>query len=265
MTHAELVTLLNDLVQRKRIIRAEADALLADYDAGEPIDIPAAPEPDNDDWLAALALLLLLVLGSPRRKLTAAASQRARRLLRGNFDNAMRRLADQVSSGAISVPAWQRAMQGNLSGYVRQMATAGKGQLPSAPFRRRLDARLAEQWPYLDRFAVEQMARALGGRPMSLAAIASRSRSYGATAWGAFFEAQGEDAEAGMVEQWISRDDRRVCRVCAPRHLQYFLPAQGPFPGWDCLGLCRCLRVPMYAPDIYAQLTGQAQPQRRAA
>jgi len=265
MTRAELVRQLNDLVRRKRITRAEADALLARYDAGEPVELPAAPESSNGEWLAAFALLLLLVRGNPRRRLTPQMSQRARRLLRGNFDSAMRSLANQVAGGALTVPAWQAQMQNALSGYVRQMAVAGRGRLPSPAMVARIEARLADQWPYLNRFALEQMARGMAGRPLTAAQIASRSRTYGATGWGAYFEAQGEDAEAGIVEQWISRDDRAVCRVCAPRHLQWFLPGQGPMPGLDCLGACRCERVPQYNPDVYAQLTGQRSAQRQAA
>jgi hypothetical protein len=262
MSRNELAALLADLIRAKALTRAEADRVLARFDAGEPVDFAPAPEADNDDWLAALALVLLLTRGNVRRRLPAQRRGRARVLLRGRFDTLAAQLASGVAAGSISVQQWQANMQNALSIYTRQMAVAGTGRLPTVATRRAIDDQLAGQWPYLTRFALAIAARDLADRPMSERQIAARARSYGAVAWGAFFQAQGDHAEPGMVEQYITRDDRRTCRLCAPRHLQYYLPGQGPMPG-DCLGICRCVRVQVFAPDIYAELTGQ--PTRRAA
>jgi hypothetical protein len=263
MSRNELAALLADLIRAKALTRAEADRVLARFDADEPFDLAPVPESDNDDWLAALALVLLLVRGNARRRLPIQRRERARSLLRGRFDTLAATLAGGVAAGTIPVQVWQANMQTALAGYTRQMAVAGTGRLPALATRGAIDEQLAGQWPFLSRFALTIAARLDVDRPLSQAQIAARSRSYGAAGWGAFFLAQGEGAGAGMVEQWISRDDRRTCRLCAPRHLQYYLPATGPQPGWDCLGRCRCVRVAMFAPDIYAELTGQ--PTRRAA
>lgn len=263
MSRADLVALLADLVRAKALTRAEADRVLAAFDADDlamPINAPAT---DDNDWLAALALLLLLMRGSVRRRLPPQRRERARTLLRGRFDTLAATLATGVATGAMPVQQWQANMQSALAGYTRQMAVAGTGRLPTQATRGVIDEQLAGQWPYLTRFALAIAARDLVERPMSERAIAARARSYGAVAWGSFFVAQGEGAEPGMVEQYVTRDDRRVCRLCAPRHLQFYLPGQPPFPG-DCLGICRCIRVPMFAPDIYAQLTGQPVARRAA-
>ena len=156
-------------------------------------------------------------------------------------------------------------MQTAVASYTRQMAVAGAGQLPSASTRAAVDAQLTAQWPLLTRFAVTVEARRYVSRPLSTGYVASRARRYGGPGWGAYYIGQGDGADVGMVEQYITRDDPVVCRLCAPRHEQYYLPGQGPMPGVDCLGggNCRCRRVQMYAPDIYARLTGQ--PLQRAA
>lgn len=264
MSRLELAAILADLVRAKSLTRAEADRVLAAYDADQ-LDVDNlvdVPESDNNDWLAALALLLLLLRGTTRRRLSTQRRERGRRLLRSNFDRSVDQLASTVTQGNMPMWVWQVSMQSALSTYMRQMAIAGAGRLPSVAMRQTVDRRLGEQWPFLRRFATLQVARNMVERPMSERAIASRSRSYGASAWGAFFQAQGDGAGEGYVEQYITRDDRFVCRLCAPRHLQYYLPGQPPFPG-DCLGVCRCVRQLIFAPDIYAQLTGQ--PQRRAA
>lgn len=262
MSRQELAAMLADLVRAKALTRAEADRVLANFDAGEAIELAPVPEPDNNDWLAALALVLLLVRGNVRRRLPIQRRERARTLLRGRFDTLTAQLAGAVAAGAMPVQQWQASMQNGLAAYTRQMAVAGTGRLPSVATRRSIDARLAAQWPYLDRFAMTIAVRELADRPLSERAVASRARSYGAAAWGGYFVAQGENAQPGMVEQYITRDDRGTCRLCAPRHLQFFLPGQGPMPG-QCLGICRCVRVPVFAPEMYAELIGE--PRQQAA
>ena len=103
MTRAELVTLLADLVQKRIITAAEAAQTLAAFDQGDAdalTALPAAPAPDDRDWLVALALLLLLMGGSARQRLTPNRRQRAQALLRGRFDATTRQLATDLTAGA---------------------------------------------------------------------------------------------------------------------------------------------------------------------
>lgn len=259
MSRADFVALLADLVERKVIAESEAVRLLVDYDQDD-IDalasLPAAPAVDHNDWWAALALLLLLLRRKGGQPIPPLLRGRARTLLRGRFQLTLQQAAQGVSGGKLSAAAWMAKIQAALVSYTLQMAIAGAGQLPNTNTQNAIGARLAQQWPYLRRFALTIAVRGALQRPLSAPYIASRAGQYGRTGWGAFFVGQGQNAAVGVVEQWITRDDRNVCRLCAPRHLQYYLPGQGPMPG-DCLGICRCVRVPVYQPSIYAQLTGQ--------
>lgn len=228
------------------------DVVLDELDELAPL-----PEDDQDhggEWLAALVLLLLLLGANAGRPLSLSRRIRARTLLRGNFDTSMGNLAVQVANGSITVEVWQQRMSSAIAAYARQMAVAGAGQLPSTATRQWVAQQVAAQQPYLRRFAAAIAQRQQAGNPLSPAYIANRARQYGGSGWGAFYAAQGANAAPGYVEQWITRDDKAVCRVCAPRHLRYFLPGSPPFPGTDCLGTCRCERLPVYDPVEYAKL-----------
>jgi hypothetical protein len=257
MTRSELVATLADLVRRKAITAAEGATLLNRFDAGALVDIPlpAATKADND-WLLALALLMLLLNRQTVRPLSGQEQLRARKTLRAQFEQRTQSLATDVAGGA-SVADWQGGMQDSIALYAHQMAVAGAGTLPSVGVRRAVDERLRGQWGYLAAFAVTLLAKREAEVAVSEAAIASRSALYGATGWGSFFQAQGDGRGAGWVDLWITKDDRKVCHVCHPRHLQYFLPWVGPWPGPDCLGTCRCVRKPEYNPEMYARLGGR--------
>lgn len=259
MTRAELSAILSDLVRRNAITLDDARATLARFDAGGLTDLPLSAtqqERDDNSWVIAVALLLFLLSGSTRRTLNAQERRRAQRLLRAQYESRVALLAASVASGG-SVVTWQAGMQSAVAGYTRQMAVAGAGTLPRATVQAAVDANLAAQWSYLATFAVQVLARSISERPMSEAWISQRGRRYGATGWGAFFQGQGSVASPGYVDVWVTRDDGHVCPVCAPRHQRYFLPTQGPWPGPDCLGDCRCQRIPEYLPNVYADLTGQ--------
>lgn len=210
------------------------------------LDVPIA-EPKQDDkdvWIVAWAVVLLLMNGNANRSLSPSQRRRARSLLRIKFEMDALRYAERIAAGSISPDEWREGVRAIMTGYARQMAVAGAGTMPALPVQQAIAAKLEEQEPYLARFG------ALVGT-LSVAAIAARTRLYGGTGWGA-----GD----GVVEQWISRDDRATCRVCAPRHGQYYLPGQGPMPGLDCLGggACRCERRPEQNLEMYAQLGGRA-------
>lgn len=257
MTRSELSAILTDLLI-KNVITVEAMALiLQQYDAGTLTDLPvsATKQDDNDGWLLALALLALLLNGADITAMSQAERTRAQLSLRRQFEGKTQGLASGVISG--SIRDWQTGMVDAIELYARQMAIAGAGGLPSTATRQATDGRLSSQWSFLTRFSVTLLAGRLIGQMMSEAAIIARSNLYGGTGWGAYYLGQGENASYGYVDQWITRDDRRVCSRCAPRHRQYFLPGRGPMPGWDCLGSCRCRRVRIYNPQIYASLGGR--------
>lgn len=257
MTRAELVAALSDLITRKALTATEAATLLRRFDDGELTDIPLPPPAEDDnDWLLALALLMLLLNRQTVRPLSGQEQLRARKTLRTQFERRTQSLATDVAGGA-SVADWQVGMQDSIALYAHQMAVAGAGTLPSAQVRSAVDERLRGQWGYLAAFAVTLVAKREAEAQVSEAAIASRSALYGASGWGSFFQAQGDVARRGWVDLWITKDDRRVCHVCHPRHLQYFLPWVGPWPGPDCLGTCRCIRKPEYNPEAYARLGGR--------
>lgn len=260
MTRADLLLRLAGLLARKAINEAEAARVLDLFDAGEfvPSDLPPVQEDTRNEWLLGLAIVLLLTRGNTSRPLSPAKRTFARNTLRRGFEADMQRLANAVASGKIPLDEWQSEMQDAISRYTRQMAVAGAGTLPVASTQAIVEAQLAEQWPFLRGFALTLTAKRLvEGKPLSVAAIANRAKLYGGAAWGSFFLGQGDGAGYGIVDQWISRDDRHVCSRCAPRHLQYFRMGESPYPGWDCLGSCRCERRPVYAPEMYAKLTGQ--------
>lgn len=292
MSRSDLVLHLAALVARHAITQAQAAALLADFDSGEldEADLPSmgTPTSDRKDWLLALALVLLLTGGNTNRKLSTAKRRQARNTLRNGYQATVQQLAVGVASGAVAVGAWQGQMQAQIANYTRQMAVAGAGTLPSATTQAAVEAKLAEQWPFLQTFAVQIAARQAGavagsgggasaptvtggpisaaiapakvatGGPLSAVAIAARSNQYGGIGWGSFFAGQGNDAGYGIVDVWFTRDDGHVCPRCGPRHGQYFQVGAGPYPGWDCFGSCRCERRPEYLPEIYVQLGGLA-------
>lgn len=264
MTRSQLALILLDLVQRNAITPEEMVEVLRRFDAGDleedelplSVSLDAKLSGQRDDWMAALALLLILLNSEPGLSINKLQSKQAQKLLRRQFEADTQRAGIQVASGVMAIVAWQRSIQASLSNYTRQMAVAGAGKIPSASTQGTVEGHLTTQWPYLEQFAAQIMARNIGQRPMSAEWIAARSAQYGATGWGAYFAGQGDEAAWGWVDRWNSRDDRATCYVCRPRHGQYFLPSQDPYPGWDCLGSCRCNRVREYNPQVYLELIG---------
>jgi hypothetical protein len=260
MTRAELSAILSDLVRRAAITLADARATLARFDAGALTDLPLSAtqqESHANSWVLAVALLLFLLGGHTRRTLNALERKRAQRLLRAQYEAKVAQMAAAVAVDGL-VATWQAGMQSAVADYARQMAVAGAGTLPSVAVQTAIEDRLTGQWPFLAAFAVQILARAIGGRPMSEAWINQRARKYGGpTGWASFFQAEGSRAMPGYVDVWVTRDDHFVCPNCSPRHQKYFMPGKGVMPGDDCYGDCRCKRIPEYLPNIYADLSGQ--------
>ena len=257
MTRTQLLAHLADLVAHGHLSPTEARTVIEQYDAGELPDLPlvstSTEESDNRAWLAALALLLL-VRGNGGSLQSSSQQQRAQRLLRQQYNNQANQLALSVGRARIPVPSWQSGMMAAVQSYSLQMAIAGAGALPSRAVQQVVNGRVAAQQPYLTRFATQIYARKVVGREMGTLAIAARAEKYGGTGWGSFFVGQGDDAHFGYVERWDTQDKGQVCRVCSPRDGQTYLPGEGPMPGWDCLGTCRCRRTRLYNPKEYARL-----------
>jgi hypothetical protein len=208
-------------------------------------------EDDREEWLVAWALVLLLLNANANRPLNPAQRRRARDLLRVKFEDDATRNAEAVTGGALAVSAWQAAMMGSITDYTRQMAVAGAGTMPNQTVQQAAIAEIQRQAPFLAGFA-----KAVAQGALSEGRIAHRAKMYGGSGWGMFYRAQGSTAGDGIVEQWISRDDRNVCSLCAPRHGRYYLPGQPPFPG-ACLGSCRCERIQVVDFQIWRRLMGR--------
>lgn len=273
MNREELVNLLADLVGRKAVTSDEASNLLDRFDAGDlaPEDLPAAapPKEDSAGWLTGFALLLLMIGGNATKQLPALTRSRTAELLRGLYTQQVSLLSISISSGAIPLQTWQTGMQNALAQYTRQMLITGAGTMPDAAMIDVVEAALAEQWPFLERFGVEIVTRQEAGRAMSEALVFSRSRQYGGVAWAAYWRGEEDaqtDGQEGYIVYYESMDDPQVCRFCmeAQRRGPY-LPGSGyPLPGQTCIagGACRCRLLFEYDPVIFERMT---QPQRRQA
>lgn len=212
-------------------------------------------ESDKEAWIVALAIVLLLLNIKTVRPLTLTQQKRARVLLRAKFEADALRLAVAVAGGAIATARWKEQMQATIEEYARQMAAAGAGTLPDVATRAKVDARLQEQQPYLERFA-----GVVAAGVMSAIAIAARAKLYGGVGWGAYWTG-AENAisrQRGQIVYYTARDDRGTCGPCnaAQRTSPYRAGTNHPVPGSVCLGggLCRCELRFEYNPTVYAQL-----------
>lgn len=216
------------------------------------LDAPPVTEQESNPWLEAWVIVLLLLGANAARTLSFTQRKRARDLLRVRFEDAALRVAQRVTAGQLNVDAWQAAVNDELGIYTRAMAVAGAGTLPNTEVRAVAETEIERQMPFLASFAA---AVAAGG--LSVAAIAARTKYYGKSPWGVYFVAQGSTAPDYTVHRWVSRDDNRVCSRCAPLHGRYFLPTEGPWPGWACLGICRCERIQVVDREQWQRLTGR--------
>lgn len=217
------------------------------------LDAPRVQEQnDNEEWMLAWTIVFLLLGANAARQLTATQRKRARDLLRVRFEDAALRNAQRIIAGQLDIDAWQATVTGDIADYTRQMAIAGAGTLPSAPVQEVARQEIQRQAPFLTGFAAAIVA---GG--LSIAQIAARTKYYGKSPWGVYFVAQGSAARDYTVDRWVTRDDNRVCSNCAPMHGRYFLPTEGPWPGWSCLGVCRCERVQVVDRERWQRLSGR--------
>lgn len=185
-------------------------------------------------------------------------------------------LADDFAAGRISLADWQEAQRRLNAGALAAMASLGNPR-GTVQLQQRLAAIEQEQAAYLQRFADQLSARQLaalmpgdddtrrGGLLLLLewggGYIARRAASYSGAARGVFFEAMESSGTgtngAGWVVRYEARDDDRTCSRCLDAQ-GYYLPGHGPMPGEVCYGggACRCERMSVYDPAMYAQLIG---------
>jgi hypothetical protein len=283
MSRLELLTLLIQMLAKGQLTYVEARTIIFAFDRGTlppiaKLDMaalllnflgkkpPAKPAPimvllgaTTPAWEVALLRLNIRMGHGHGHHLSKSEGKAAVVLLRADFEQGVQRLAAQVFQEAITPQEWQAGLAEHILAYSTQAAVAGAGRVPGPAVQARVTSKLIEQPDYLLRFTLQMTSRDLVGRPMTAQAISARATLYGGVGWGSFFQGQAEQARPGYVERWITRDDNAVCRVCKPRHRQIFLVGQGPMPGWDCLGSCRCKRVQEFAPTEFVRLLGGAE------
>lgn len=301
MTRADLVLHLAALVARRAITQPQATALLEAFDNGELDngDLPTLSPPahDGNEWPIALLAVLLLTRANTTRPLSAAKRRQARTTLRATFEANMGALAVAVTTARLTVGAWQDIMQKDIGSYSRQMAVAGAGTLPGAATQAAVEAGLAEQWPYLQSFALvlatkgtalaasgsvvrtptEQAAGAivvatpptLTGQALaagvSAKQIAARSKLYGSTGWASYWKGEAatatNDGSYGWLIHFRAKDDRATCDRCSDAAAGSPYPADEahPIPGEVCegAGSCRCELEFEFSPATYDKLTGR--------
>lgn len=295
MPRSHLLLLLADLLTRRLITTAEAASVLSafalsaaeGFEANTIADLPtmAAPSATNEDWLIALAVVLLLSRGNTGLRLSLARRKMARNTLRRGFELNATALASSLTTPN-AVPAWQEAFANTISQYTRQMTVAGAGTLPSGTVRSAVDAQLTRQWPFLQRFSFQMVVGQMLGRAMSEASVAGRSKLYGGPGWAGFWLGAEEAAirpegasrqarrplsvsepaelaepKPGMIIHYEARDDAGNCGPChgAAINGPYIAGESHPVPGSVCLGggRCRCSLRFEYNPAEYARLTGR--------
>ena len=272
-----LIDFLARLVDDGEITESQAQDLLEAFDRGElgKVNLPLAPtefvrgledDDSTDEWLAALLLLLGI------QSIQLPISQRIKGVddIQDNFNADAKRHAEQLANGNLTVGQWQRKLFDSYRRHmVQQALLAAASEDLTEEQRKRIDEKIRTDAAYMSRFADVLALQAMVDAELSAAYIENRSIAYSGTGRGEFFESLSGAilllaGGGGWVEQYIAVDDRKTCPACIDagnlRHggLAYYLPGQGPMPGIICYGRgrCRCRRVPVYDPAIYARLVG---------
>lgn len=186
-------------------------------------------------------------------------------------------LADEFAAGRVSVADWQDRQRKLNAGALAAMAALGNSR-GTVALQERVTRSEQEQAAYLQRFADQVSGgkltaplldgQIIGNGALLLwaawtaAYLARRAASYSGAGRGVFFaamESDGDGTGPGWIVRYDAVDDSSTCSACLDAQ-GYYLPGDGPMPGDVCYGggACRCERVPVYDPVIYAQLTGGA-------
>lgn len=278
----ELAELLARLIIDGEITEEQAAAIYLaaiDGDLSEFLPLPPylgigeAEQPDEEE----IAILLAAIAGAAALAPHAAERRRiagADRLQDWHTAQAGQ-LADDLAAGRLSVAEFQRRMidlnnrhnaaqidLGSAGRRYRMARQAGEIARVQAAYLQRFADQIAGR--YMEQAAVESGHATAGRPPYSADYLAERAAQYGGIGRALFFEANEAAAAAGQgapgfVIRYIARDDANTCSPCH-RAQGYYLPGRGPYPGDICLGRhhCRCRRVSVYDPAIYARLIGAA-------
>lgn len=280
MSRAEFLDYLSRAVAEEWISVGEAQDLLAAYDAGTldlmalPMPLPVAlapttPEEGEEAWLALLVFgaLALFLIGAPlvpTRLPPLAAAERlgVSEALKTEFGETVGRHATEVAKNR-NILVWQQGMETSVRDHLLQQAQLGAGRPLTPSELATLDRKIREELGALARFAEEQSAKQIAGRPLSEGAIRSRSQLYAGTGQATYYQQAEAGAGAGVVVDYISRDAPTTCSPCLRAQNEGpYLPGDSasPYPGSVCLGRgrCYCRRVERYDPAAYERLAGRA-------
>jgi hypothetical protein len=187
--------------------------------------------------------------------------------LQTQFEQRQRRLAFLLIGGALSLAAWRYNFWSLTRKLMLSQAALGAGTPPISEELDRLLDLLARESDYVDNFQMGIFAgkvqKATGIEPekrvpQSEEAIAARGDLYAGTPRGLFAETMEahQTWEPGYVMHYVPKDDDNTCEPCHDA-AGYYLPQSGPYPGIVCegRGRCRCVRVPVFLPEKYQELT----------
>jgi len=262
MTREELLNRLALLEFEGKISLAEAQQILAQFDAGtlNEADLPMTREEENRLLLLSfLAISAGAFVADVRQRLRRVRGQQRRFVVIDIFEEQLEPLGGFFARTDPDIALWHQ----NMATVIRDNAFAmGEAALGRRLFEAEADQvrqALRAQYGYLERFADEIAFRKLVGRPMSEAAIFDRSRQYGGFAIGMFYRfAEARFARLpGYVARYIPIDDGGTCVPCHEAgRIEYYLPTEGPMPGEVCVakGKCRCERIIEFNPAIYRTL-----------
>jgi hypothetical protein len=222
---------------------------------GTPYGVPRAKWQDARDYIAHLKIKDLLTIHER---------------LQTKFEANNHRLATLLFAGGITLAAWRSGTWQSIKKLILHQAALGAGKQPDAA---KLHEVLQRESEYFRKFAEAIFAGHVSDdtiRPVPRTAeqVASRADLYSGVPRGLFYELHEERGELGYgwVVQFRAKDDKHTCRPCRDAE-GYYLANTGPYPGGVCKGRgrCRCVRVPVFDPDIYRRLVQDDEQLRRAA
>lgn len=279
----QLLQLLERLLADGDITEAQAEAIYRYWQAqppGElarilPLALSAGVGPLRDqerDKYTALLLAYAAADGVTTRRARIAAANR----VQDAHAEQSAQLVRDFEARRVSLAEWQSRQRLLNASALAALSTLGSLR-GTAALQRRIAEIERQQAAYLQRFADQLSAGRLAAAvedddrrgvlalwaAWGAAYLARRAASYSGVGRGVFFaalEGSGAEAGPGWVIRYEARDDDRTCSRCADAQ-GYYLPGDGPMPGEICYGggACRCERIAVYDPAMYAQLTG-AQP-----
>lgn len=184
--------------------------------------------------------------------------------LQDDFEARARALAGKLMSSEITPAQWQAQMGMEIRLHSIQQGYLATGSEQLTPEQmQRLEAAWQRELAYLSRFADQVAVAGADGKPLSEAHIGARAELYGGSSRGEHFRIveESEVAAGRLGEGWViyysAKGDASTCTPCGKAE-QYYLVGEGPMPAELCQGRsrCRCRRLAVYAPEIYAELKG---------